>query len=112
MNTDQRDWTHVDEFVEQGTGDASVHYARLMLGTMRMPGHGLALHALTRHFRLFCTHAGKRYRVVMASRMGDIGLSEHFEQATGYQIRAGVDDCSEWGATPSPDGSAQESATP
>ncbi len=91
---------HVDDFVDSGTGDMGIHYARLMLGIMRMPSHGIALDSLTKRFRLFCTYNGERYRVVMASRMGDIGLSKHFEQDTGYSIRVAVTDCREWSAAP------------
>jgi hypothetical protein len=36
--------------------------------------------------------AGQRVRVVMASRMGDVGVTHKLEAATGYVLRVGVEE--------------------
>jgi len=46
--------------------------------------------------KLFCTYDNKRYRVVGASRMGDVWLSTHFYREHGYERRIEVDGCSAW----------------
>lgn len=50
--------------------------------------------------KLFADYQGKRYRVVMASRMGDVGLSENFQAEDGYSIRTAVQDLSNFSDTP------------
>lgn len=47
-------------------------------------------------YRLFCTFGGRRYRVTMASRMGDIGLSTDPDEEWSYKERIDVTECSQW----------------
>src|SRR5690242_619996 len=74
-------------------------YARWVLMQLRLPA---ALHLAFREFipKLFCTHAGTRYRVTLASVMGDVGLSRTFSKEYGYDVRVMVDECSNWGDKP------------
>ncbi len=46
--------------------------------------------------RLFATYEGQRVRVVMASRMGDVGITEDLRAEHGYTARVWVQDLSEF----------------
>lgn len=46
--------------------------------------------------KLFATHNGKRVRVVMASRMGDVGITPNLNRESGYADRVLVDKLSEF----------------
>ena len=46
---------------------------------------------------LFCDYNGKRYRCTGCSRMGDVWLTENYQQAVGYQKRVDITLCSNWG---------------
>ena len=52
-------------------------------------------------YPLYCTYKGKRYRVNVVSRMGDIGMTKDLEKDSGYDVR-GVypDECTCWSNTP------------
>lgn len=50
--------------------------------------------------KLFADYDGKRVRVVMASRMGDVGITEHLDIEWGYSMRVYVDELSNFGARP------------
>src|SRR5690606_35641309 len=52
--------------------------------------------------KLFCTFEGRRWRVVGASRMGDVWLTEDFDSEQ-YTRRVNLDDCSEWSDAPDGD---------
>lgn len=86
----------VDEFIDDYTSDA---YASWVLNLLRLPA---ALYfkfkPWANHYKLFCTYEGETYRVTMASRMGDIGLSKNFdvELPAGYEKRVSVVDCFDW----------------
>lgn len=96
---------HVDDFIDyplplrKFPTDAEregVRYAKFVLLLMRSSA---SLFCDIEKFvpKLFCTHAGKRYRVTMASRLGSIGLTSDFgrdawlrrEGATGRVHRMG-----------------------
>lgn len=49
---------------------------------------------------LFATYEGKRYRVTMASRMGDVGISLDFGRDYGYEKRVPVDLLSDFNEKP------------
>ena len=50
--------------------------------------------------KLFATYDGVRYRVTMASRHGDVGLSLDHDRDYGYIKRVPVDALTELGAQP------------
>lgn len=50
--------------------------------------------------KLFADHKGKRVRVVMASRMGDLGITERLDADAGYRERVYVDDLTNFGDRP------------
>lgn len=94
---EQTHFTHVDEFIDDYRADA---YARWVLMHFRLPAHGHAFEKFMAGNRLFCTYEGKRYRVTVASRLGDIGIHSDFAKDHGYTERVSVDQCSAWGAEP------------
>jgi hypothetical protein len=87
----------VDDFVDDYKADP---YARWMLMLFRLPA---TLQILARKYiftRLFCTYAGRRFRVTGASRIGDVWLVADHSKDSGYDHRADVDECSAWGDAP------------
>ena len=46
--------------------------------------------------KLFANHEGKRVRVVMASRLGDVGITEDLMADYGYSKRVYVQDLTEF----------------
>lgn len=42
--------------------------------------------------KLFADYKGKRYRVNMASRLGDVGITDKLDKDMGYDIRVAVAD--------------------
>ena len=89
---------HVDDFIFQhhATGSDEA-YAAFFLSFARLPAYQRMMwDRWINQFQLFCTHKNKRYRVTGASRLGDIWLTQNFEQDTGYDLRVDVDTCSNW----------------
>ncbi len=50
--------------------------------------------------RLFATHRGKRVRVNMASRIGDVGITTDFSADHGYQERVYVSELLDFSTEP------------
>lgn len=95
--------THIDEWLDSSNRvlDQGELYAAFVLDHMRMPGWKItAYQPYTQQFKLFCTFEGERWRVVGASRMGDVWLSRDFAREAGYEMRVDVDLCSNWGNSP------------
>lgn len=46
--------------------------------------------------RLFATHFGKKVRIVMASRLGDVGITEKLDAENGYSTRVAVADLTDF----------------
>lgn len=51
---------------------------------------------------LFATHEGKRVRVVMASRFGDVGITEDLTAERGYSKRVFLPELTDFSDTPEP----------
>lgn len=49
---------------------------------------------------LFADHAGRRVRVTMASRFGDVGITKHLDAQHGYDRRVAIGDLSNFGEAP------------
>lgn len=49
---------------------------------------------------LFATHQGKRVRVNMASRFGDVGITENLQALNGYDLRVSLDQLSDFSDSP------------
>ena len=95
--------THVDNFIDYGTmfrnacKEENEAYARWVLNYFR---HSAilksAFYPFMREHKLFCEYEGKKYRVIGASRMGDVWLAKDFKLETGYDLRVCVDNLSKW----------------
>jgi hypothetical protein len=91
---------HVDDYIWCPFG-APNPYAQWMLMHFRLPAvQQMRWAPFIGAHRLFCSHEGKRYRVTGASRLGDVYLASDFDRDCGYDTRARVDACSQWGAQP------------
>lgn len=89
---------HIDDFIEDLETDA---YAAFVFNYFRLPAILKSrFWPFMQQHRLFCTHAGKRWRVTGASRMGDVWLSADFDREVGYEVRVEVGDCAAWGPSP------------
>lgn len=42
--------------------------------------------------KLYADYRGKRVRVVMASRLGDVGITENLDEPDRYRVRVAVND--------------------
>lgn len=95
---------HVDDFIEDHKQDA---YARFVLQHFRLSADlRIAFWPFMVGRRLFCTYAGRQWRVTGASSLGDVFLAKDLESAIGYDTRVAADDCAEW--APAPQGERTE----
>jgi hypothetical protein len=95
---------HVDEFIDD---ESQPECLRKFLDRARSPAHG---HLSKEPYpKLFATYQGEgwrgvekgdRVRVVMASRLGDVGVTKNLEAESGYQLRTSVDNLSEFSDRP------------
>lgn len=77
------------------------NYARFVLMLLRLPAaNQLDWEEWISKYKLFCDYEGARYRVTVASRMGDIGLARDHSEDSRYDVRVSVDECSKWGPKP------------
>lgn len=99
----------VDDFVSWGPKvrpetpeeREKVNYARFFFLLHRLnAGLQSDFYPWTKQYKLFCDYEGERWRVVGASRMGDVWLSKSFDKEHGYDKRPFVDNCSNWGPEP------------
>lgn len=88
--------THIDDWLDTPAKNDGEKWAKEFLEHCRRP-------AIDKDYTwiaanpLFCTFRGERYRVLGASRLGDVWLTKHFERVNGYDLRIDVAECSEWG---------------
>lgn len=83
---------HCDEYID----DADAHQAlRAFLARARAPGHGLM--QAEPFPKLFADFRGHRVRVVMASRLGDVGITTDHDEEHSYQVRVAVADLHNFG---------------
>ena len=90
---------HIDDWLDTPATDDAEKWAKEFLEHCRRPAIDKD-HAWLAANPLFCTYKGERWRVLGASRLGDVWLTKHFERVNGYDIRPDVDECSEWAKTP------------
>jgi hypothetical protein len=89
---------HCDEYI---TDPRQPKALRWFLLINRMPAVDAALaHEMGVRPRLFATHEGRRCRVVMASRFGDVGITYDLGRETGYQKRVPVAHLGDFGDQP------------
>lgn len=96
---------HVDNFIDFGSrhnnDDEAEVYARYVLLHFRL---NAVCRSAFRHYinqmPLYCTWDNRRWKVIGASRMGDIWLTSKFADERGYETRVVIDECSTWGKEP------------
>lgn len=86
---------HCDDYIDDETAPPAL---RKYLERARSPGHGLT--SSEPFPALFADHHGARVRVVMASRLGDVGITTVLTATVGYSKRVAVEDLSNFGDTP------------
>jgi hypothetical protein len=96
------EFKHCDEYTDDETQPAPL---RAYLRRAREPAHG---HLSSEPYpKLFATYRGvpwggirrgDRVRVVMASRMGDVGITKKLEDENGYAVRCAVAALSDFSA--------------
>lgn len=89
--------THCDDYAQRVTSHKD---ARWFIFIERLPA---SLRQLVRDRGipdpvLYATHQGKRVRVTMASRFGDVGITQVLEAPMGYDTRVSVDELSDFSA--------------
>ena len=93
---------HIDHFINFGSktlGEWSEMeiYARWVINHFRLPAVTMnALWSIMRNHKLFCTYEGVKYRVIGASRLGDLWLAKDFTKEVGYDKRVDWRKCSNW----------------
>ena len=90
----KQNFKHCDDYIDDPTAPPVL---RTFLAYARSPAHGMWGGSQP---KLFATYDGVRYRVTMASRHGDVGLSLDHDRDYGYIKRAPVDALTELGAQP------------
>lgn len=88
---------HCDEYIDDETAAPSL---RAWLSVARAPAHGALQIAKGHNPRLFADLNGRRVRCVMASRFGDIGVTEDLTAEYGYSARVAVEDLTNFGDVP------------
>lgn len=95
---DELEFKHCDDYIHDL---AAPKCLRFFLLWNRMPA---ADQMLLREFReeptLYADYQGVRVRVVMASRLGDVGISRSLNKEDGYETRVPVEELTNFGATP------------
>lgn len=76
---------HCDDYIDDPTAPLVL---RAFLDRARMPAHGML--SSDPFPKLFADYKGKRWRVTMASRFGDVGITRDLRAECGYQIRVTV----------------------
>lgn len=86
---------HCDEYIDDPTSPEPL---RKYLDRARQPAHGMT--SSEPYPRLFAEYKGRTVRVVMASRLGDVGITTDLEADLGYQTRVAVSDLANFRETP------------
>ncbi len=89
---------HCDEYIDD---PAAPECLRRFLSVERLPAdEKYERYRAGDRPALFADYNGKRWRVVMASRTGDLGLTENLQARSGYSLRLDVEDLTNFGDRP------------
>lgn len=92
------DGKHCDDYIHDFTAPPCLRFFLLI---HRLPAVDMMV---CREFgvkpKLFATYKDTRVRVVMASRMGDVGITRHLDAENGYQARVMIAALSNFGDVP------------
>ena len=90
--------THCDDYIHDPTTPNCLKYYLLV---NRLPAvDSLIIIASQGSPKCFATHLGKRVRLVMASRMGDVGITDQLDDTHGYQKRVYLEELSDFSTDP------------
>ena len=76
---------HCDDYIEDSTAPTAL---RKFLEFARSAAHGYFVPEP--HPTLFADHEGRRVRVTVASRFGDVGITTNLTAESGYECRVPV----------------------
>jgi hypothetical protein len=93
---------HCDDYIDD---EATPLAVRTFLKVARAPAHGMLLRCQDNYPKLFATvkkgeNKGKRVRIVMASRLGDVGYTLDLTKDIGYSNRVHLEDLTDFGDAP------------
>ena len=86
---------HCDRYIDDPDASPAL---RKFLAFARAPAHGQLLPKP--HPTLFADHKGRRVRVTVASRLGDVGITTNLDAEFGYERRVLVRTLSNFSETP------------
>lgn len=86
---------HCDDYIDDESQPVAL---RIFLRRARSPAHGYLIQEP--YPKLFADHDGQRVRVVMASRLGDVGITSDLTADIGYQKRVAVAELANFGDAP------------
>ena len=86
---------HCDDYIDDPTSPEAL---RKYLAFARAPAHGQLLPKP--HPTLFADHEGRRVRVTVASRFGDVGITTNLTADVGYECRVPVSQLSNFSEVP------------
>ena len=91
---ENQDWTHCDDAITDYELPDCIRYYLLI---NRLPAtEKIPVVAMVGEPKCFATYKNKRVRLVMASRMGDIGITEKLDTENGYDERVSIDELSDF----------------
>lgn len=92
---------HVDDWLDTPPSSESGRYAREVVEHFRRPAY-LKNEGWIKAHPLYATYKGQRWKVIGASRLGDVWLTEDIspDKLYGYSERVDVEACSAWGPSP------------
>jgi len=82
---------HCDDIADD---PATLDCVRAFVNHARAPAHGALLE--TPCPKLFASHNGKRVQVVMASRLGDVGITQNMRTGASYSQRVMLDELTDF----------------
>jgi hypothetical protein len=95
QDDDPSRFKHCDDYIDDPDAPAVL---RKYLAFARAPAHGQRLPKP--HPMLFADHEGRRVRVTMASRLGDVGITTDVTAEMGYERRVPVSQLNNFSETP------------
>ena len=90
-----REPRHCDDYIDD---PAAPDALRLFLARARSPGHGML--STDPYPTLYADYGGRRVRVVMASRLGNVGITTRLRDEEGYEKRVMLDELTNFGDAP------------
>lgn len=89
----QNEPVHCDEYIWSNKMFGQPDCLKWYLFINRQPAHlKMLAHSMGIEPKLFADYNGKRVRVVMASRFGDVGITTDLNAEHGYSERVAVED--------------------